>query len=180
MAEKNWDARDILSLGPKFRIDINNPSMGSDGNDVYNMYAVTDSKEVSLTGLTEGGTYRIYNDGVTEIVAGYKNQGSVDIVITGKNGDICITAEKNGRVRIRGKNIMIQADEDVDIKAGRNITLKSGSGRILLDGNKIDRNALTGNMVENTWAHNVFNGSQVGGDVVKAAFDIAKPFITGK
>jgi copper(I)-binding protein len=74
---------------------------------------------------------------------------------------------------------MIQADEDVDIKAGRNITLKSGSGRILLDGNKIDRNALTGNMVENTWAHNVFKGSQVGGDVVKAAFDIAKPFIGG-
>jgi cation transport ATPase len=96
----------------------------------------------------------------------------VDIVISGRNGDVCITAEKNGRVRIRAQNIMIDADEDVDIKAGRNITLDAGSGRVLLKGNKLDANGLTGNLVPEgtSFGEVVFNGTFVGQDIVKAAF----------
>jgi 4-hydroxyphenylpyruvate dioxygenase len=47
------------------------------------------------------------------LIAGQKSKSnSVDIIISGRNGDVCITAEKNGRVRIRGQNIMIDADEE--------------------------------------------------------------------
>ena len=53
---------------------------------------------------------------------------------------------QNGTVKIKGKNIMIEALEDVDIKAGRNINLTSGSGRIVLKGNKIDRDTFSGNL----------------------------------
>ena len=131
--KQNWQGRSIVSFGPKFRLDMNNPTMGLNGTDVYNFYAVTDNNDVCLTGLTEGGTYHIYNDRSIELIAGQKSESNgVDIIITGRNGDICITAEKNGRVRIRAQNIMIDADEDVDIKAGRNITLDSGSGRVLI------------------------------------------------
>lgn len=172
MPEYNWEDRSIFSLGPRFRIDVTNPQMGLSGSDVYNVYAVTDNNDVSLTGMTEGGIYRIYNDRCIEIIAGVKNQESpgVDIVISGKNGDICITAEKNGKVRIKGKNIMIEADEDVDIKAGRNVNLMSGSGRVLLKGNKIDRSALTGNFIDNPFGQRVFSGSFVGGNLIKDAF----------
>ena len=119
--KQNWQGRSITSFGPKFRLDMNNPTMGLNGTDVYNLYAVTDSKDVCITGLSEGGTYKIYNDHSIELIAGQKSQSNgVDIIITVRNGDICITAEKNGRVRIRGQNIMIDADEDVDIKAINN------------------------------------------------------------
>ena len=171
MAERlnqNWESRDIFSLGPKFRIDINNPQMGSDGTDVYTMYGVTDNKDVAIAGLTEGGTYKIYNDKSIELVGGSKGtEGGIDIVIAGMNGDITITAMKNGEVRIKGANVMIQADEDVDIKAGRNINLNASNGRILLKSNKADCNALVGNLAEATtgsFVQRVFLGTKVGPD----------------
>ena len=179
MAERpnqNWESRDIFSLGPKFRIDINNPQMGCDGTDVYTIYGVTDNKDVAIAGLTEGGTYKIYNDKSIELVAGSKGtEGGIDIVIAGINGDITITAMKNGQVRIKGANVMIQADEDVDIKAGRNINLNASNGRILLKSNKADCNALVGNLAEATtgsFIQRIYKGTeafQVGQDFMVAA-----------
>lgn len=178
MAERpnqNWESRDIFSLGPKFRIDMNNPQMGCDGTDVYMMYATNDNKDISITGLTEGGTYKVYNDKSVELIGGVKGtEGGVDIVIAGMNGDITITAMKNGSVRIKGANIMIKADEDVDIDAGRNINLNAGSGRILLNANKADVKALAGNLIESTtgsFIQRVFTstefilGNNIGGEL---------------
>ena len=173
--KQNWQGRSVTSFGPKVRLDMNNPQMGCNGTDVYNLYAVTDNNDVCLTGLTEGGTYHIYNDRSIEIIAGQKSESNgVDIIISGRNGDVCITAEKNGRVRIRAQNIMIDADEDVDIKAGRNITLDAGSGRVLLKGNKLDASGLTGNLVPEgtSFGEQVFAGvaGNVCIDVIKAKF----------
>lgn len=180
--KQNWQGRSLASFGPKFRIDMNNPQMGCNGTEVYNLYAVTNNNDVCLTGLSEGGNYKIYNDQSIEIIAGQKNDSNgVDIIISGRNGDVCITAEKNGRVRIRAQNIMIDADEDVDIKAGRNITLDSGSGRILLKANKADCDALTGNLApKNTnWGAQVFSGTFVGADVLDTAFNPTVTSIIG-
>jgi hypothetical protein len=171
--KQNWQGRSLTSFGPKFRIDMNNPQMGCNGTDVYNLYAVTNNNDVCLTGLTEGGNYRIYNDHSIEIIAGQKSESNgVDIIISGRNGDVCITAEKNGRVRIRAQNIMIDADEDVDIKAGRNITLDSGSGRLLIKANKADCDALDGNLSPSgsSFGEQIFSGSFVGADIVTKAF----------
>jgi hypothetical protein len=156
--------------------------MGLNGTDVYNLYAVTDSKDVCITGLSEGGNYKIYNDHCMEIIAGQKsNSNGVDIVITGRNGDVCITAEKNGRVRIRAQNIMIDADEDVDIKAGRNITLDSGSGRVLIKANKADCDALDGNLAPkgSSFGEIVFAGTYVGADIITKTFSGGIPSIIG-
>ena len=178
--KQNWQNRSVQSFGPKFRIDLNNPQMGTSGSDVYMLYGVTDNKDVCLAGLSENGIYKIYNDQSIEIVAGQKAKSTgVDITIVGKNGDICITAEKNGRVRIRAQNIMIDADEDVDIKAGRNITLDSGSGRILLKGSKMDCDGLSGNLVPKSlqFTSKVFSGTFVGGDIVEQILDTIVPEI---
>lgn len=182
MANQNWEARHIDSRGPNFRIDVKNPQMGNNGSEVYNIYAVSDDGDVCLSGLTEGGKYRIYNDREIDIVAGSMSESDgVDITITGLNGDICITACRNGAVRIKGRNIMIEADEDVDIKAGRNINLNTSSGRILMKGNKIDKSALTGNSIDaaETFGGKVFQGSFVGVDIVKTAFTVGEALITG-
>lgn len=180
MTQYNWEARDILSLGPKFRIDTNNPQIGDDGADIYNLYAVNSSKDISLVGLSEGGTQRLYSDRNIEIIAGAKNKETgVDIIITGKNGDVVVTAERTGKVKIKGLNIMIEADEDVDIKAGRNINLKSGSGRVLLRGNKVDALGLTGNLIDDGFGVSSFLGSFVGGDILGSVFSAGTSLLSG-
>lgn len=180
---ENWEARDIWSLGPKFRIDVNNPQKGCNGSEVYTLYAVNDNKDINLCGLTEGGTYRIFNDKTIEIVAGQKNkEKQIDITISGQNGDVCITAMRNGAIRIKGKNVVVEAVEDLDMKAGRNINLNAGSGRVLLNCNKADIEGLTGTLIEkitSTFGMEVFKGSFVGADLIKDAFTVGKSFIGG-
>ena len=164
---ENWEGREFISLGPKFRIDTANPQMGLDGSVVYMLYAVTDNKEQHLCALSEGGTYHIHNDGKIEIMGGLNRQaGEVDIQISTKKGDITITANENGQVRIKGSSIEIKADSDIDLKAGRNINLNAGA-RILLNANKVDAKGLLGNVIEKTsgsFIQRVFSPTKVGMD----------------
>lgn len=163
----NWEKRNLTSWGANVRLDINNPTTTLGGNDIYNFYGITNEEEdTSVFGLQENGIWRLYNDKTVEIVGGQKDtESGVDIVIQGKNGDVVINADRNGRVRIRGKNVIVQADEDIDMIAGRNITLKSGSGRILLKGNTLEEQGLKGNLLpdELQWAWRVYEGTGLPG-----------------
>jgi hypothetical protein len=167
----NYESRDIFSLGPKFRIETNTNLVGSDGNNVYQMYSHTDNNDVNLLSFSESGAFRILNDKKIEIIAGNtSSERGVDIVIAGMNGDVTITAMSNGSVRIKGKNIMIEAIEDLDLKAGRNINATSGSGRILMKANKIDTIGLTGNLIDNTFGARAFAKSPVGAEYIRDVF----------
>lgn len=168
----NYEARDIFSVGPKFRLTTNDTLMGSDGRSVYTMYAVNDDNDVNLMSFSESGTFKIYNDRGIEIIAGNKSASSkgVDIVIAGMNGDITITAMSNGSIRIKGKSVMIEAVEDLDLKAGRNLNLTTGSGRVLIDSNKFDQKTLTGNAALKTFGSRCFEKSPVGEEYIKDIF----------
>ena len=148
-------------------MDINNPQVTTNGNQIYEFYGVTEGEEdVNLVGFGENGNYHIYNDRTIEIIGGQKATSSgVDIVIAGRNGDVIINADRNGRVRIRAKDIVMQADEDIDIVAGRNVNIKSGSGRILVSGNTLERTGLKGNLIdpEQHWAWRVYEGTGLPG-----------------
>ena len=177
MTQPNWERRLLQSWGSNVRLDINNPTPTLGGNDVYNFYGVTAEEEDNCVfGLQENGIWRLYNDRTIEIVGGQKQtESGVDIIIQGKNGDVCINADRNGRVRIRGKNVIVQADEDIDMVAGRNITLSSGSGRILLRGNTMEHEGLKGNLLpdELQWAWRVYEGTGLPGG---AFGDLLGPF----
>lgn len=168
---QNWQARTFQSFGPKFRLDMANPQMGLNGTDVYNLYAVTDNKNVCINGLSEGGVYKIYNDGPIEFIGGQKSSGGIDIVIVGKNGDVTITAEKNGTVKIRGKKVIIDADETMDIVAGKDLNIKAG-GKVNINGNTVNTDALEGNAVPAamTFGSQVFEGSFVDTDLILSSF----------
>ena len=76
---------------------------------------------------------------------------------------------RNGAIRIKGKNVVVEATEDLDMKAGRNINLNAGSGRILMNCNKADIEGLTGTLIEKltgTFGMKVFQGSFVGADLI--------------
>lgn len=157
-----WERRVLQSMGSNFRLDVNNPQTTVGGNDIYNIYSSTDDGDVCLVGYQKNGVYRIYNDGTVEIAGGQtSSESSVDVVITGRNGDVVVSAEKNGRVRIRGKNVIVQADEDIDMTAGRNISLTSGSGRVIIKGNTLEKIGLKGNLLEpdKHWAWRVYENT---------------------
>ena len=173
MAEKpnqNWEQRVVDSRGPKFRLDVNNPQMGADGSNVYLMYAVTDNKDKQFSALSESGTYRLHNERTIEVVSGSKNSPSdVGVKISSVKGDITITVVKNGSVRISGNSVTIQADQDIDLKAGRNITLNAGS-RVLLRGLKVQARGLIGNLVgktAGTWLERIIKPTMIGSDYLR-------------
>jgi hypothetical protein len=147
MAERkeDWQSRGFNVWGPNVRLDFRNPQLGLNGADVYTLYSYSDNKDVNVTGLTQGGIYKIYNDKAIEIVAGQKSPGGgIDINIISKAGDITITAEKNGSIRIRGKNITIDADETITLNAGKDINMRSG-GKNVVQAQQVDVKGQTGN-----------------------------------
>jgi hypothetical protein len=166
---KNIFKRQLISFNPNFRIDTANPQMGLTGTDVYKIYGVTDSGDnQSSISLSSGGLFSIYNDRTIQISGGTENSpGSEDIVIIGNSGNISISAD--GMVRIYATNIMLEAEEDIHFKAGRNISMKSGSGRILIDGQKVDVKGTSGNLISALgmdFTKKVFEGSFVGFDAI--------------
>jgi len=172
--EANWEERSYWRLGPNFGIDVKNPQLGLSGPDIYSMYGVTDNKDINVCGLNNGrGIYHIYNDRSIEIIAGQNNSGGgVDIVIVGKNGDVTITAERNGSIRIRGKNIIIDADENINLTAGRNVNIKAGS-RVVTQSNQADCIAKTGNLAPKgtSTGEKIFPaGSPAGDDEIAGTF----------
>ena len=180
MASNNWEKRICETYGPNFRIDAGNPSMGSDGSDIYALYGTSDENDISLVGMTQGGTYKLHNDRTIEMIAGAKAESTgCDITITGMNGDVNITAMQNGMVKIKGKNIMVEALEDVDLKAGRNINLTAGSGRIVLKANKIDRDTFSGNLSGVlSFAARAYAPTPLGTDFITESFGVGN-FIAG-
>jgi hypothetical protein len=144
---EDWQNRCFQVWGPNNRIDFKNPQLGLNGADVYTLYSYSDNYDANISGLTQGGLYKIYNDKAIEIVAGQKSPGGgVDITIVSKAGDITITAEKNGSIRIRGKNITIDADETITLNAGKDINMRSG-GKNVIQSQQVDVKAQTGNAV---------------------------------
>ena len=104
-------------------------------------------------------------------------EGGVDIVIAGMKGDVVITAMRDGQVKINGANIVLQADEDIDLIAGRNINV-NGKAKVMLKGNKVQADGLMGNLVEETsgsFVMRVFEGvagGAVGMDYLRGASEL--------
>jgi hypothetical protein len=171
MAERNKNIykRQLISFNPNFRIDTANPQMGLNGTDVYKIYGVTDNGDnQSSISLSSGGLFSVYNDHTIQISGGTKNEeGREDVVIIGNNGNVSISA--NGMIRLYATNIMIEAEEDIHFKAGRNISMMSGDGRVIVKGQRVDLKGTSGNipsLLNIDFTSRVFEGSFIGIDLI--------------
>lgn len=165
---KNHARRVIDSRGAHFRIDTGNPQESLAGPEAVKVYAVNDKDDVFLISHSQGGLTRIAADGTIEVRAGDKNEpGKADLRISVAQGNITVNADM-GIVQVRAKNVMVQADQDIDLQAGRNVNIKAGS-RILLEANTIANKGKRGNMITNTFGMNMFAGSFVPGDLIESA-----------
>lgn len=179
LQKQNWYERFVESYGPNFRIEINNPTMGLGGSDVYKMYGITHNESLkSSIGFDEAGMLKINSDRSIEMVAGETaSPKGIDIFIQSRKGNIEIDANRNGSVRISGKGIIIESIGD--------LTLASSGGDVNINGNRINLNpkigadiqGLDGDLVpvEKQLLMRVFSGITIGGvgvDVLMAALGL--------
>ena len=167
---QNWASRDQESFGPHFRIDTNNPEYGFGGGTIYALIAEK-NKQSSYLGMTEDGQYNLINDDCITITGGVTKNGGACVNIVGKNGDVTITAMRNGDVKIKGKNIIVDADDSLELSSKKNVKI-TGKNSIFLDTPTLNTNALTGNLAPRdvTFGGLVFRGSKVGGGLLDSAF----------
>tara|TARA_B100001057_G_scaffold484215_1_gene561981 strand:- start:621 stop:1316 length:696 start_codon:yes stop_codon:yes gene_type:complete len=167
---QNWAGRDYESFGPNFRIDHGNPEYGYGGGTIYALIAEKNGMS-SCLGQTEDGQYNIFSDANITITGGVEMDGGTSINIVGANGDVTITAMKGGDIKIKGKNVLIDADENINIHSRKNVRIK-GDSSIFFDTPNLATNALLGNLAPRdvTFGGLVFGGTQVGIDKLESAF----------
>jgi hypothetical protein len=123
---QNWQKRQYDSYGPHFRIETANPELGVCGNIAYNLYGYADSGDTANLGLKGNGLFDIFADQCITIDGGAKVEGGgVCVNIIGSKGDVAITAMENGDVRISGRNIILDADENIEMTAGGKVEIDS-------------------------------------------------------
>ena len=166
---QNWSLWDF-DENPVFKFQTGNPTYGYGGGTVFSQQ-MEQNNQTAHVGMTEDGQYNMFVDDTLTISGGNTKEGGVCVNIVGKNGDVTITAERNGDVKIKGKNILIDADENLNISSKKNVTI-SGKSSIFFDTPNLATNAMTGNLAPRdvTFGGLTFRGTKVGGNAISNAF----------
>lgn len=167
--ELNYLQKSWMKVGQDFCITVKDPVTGIDGPGVYQLYGVTNDKWQSSISLSESGLMSIYNDGPFEIHAGAKSQGNINIQISTTSGDITITANKNGAVRIRSTGDMtLDCDGNMTINSGRDLDINV-AGALRIGALSADIKGQTGNLLPEgeSFTEKCFAKSKVGASAVR-------------
>ena len=133
---KGNDARVLDVFGPNLLIETNGP-VGLGGGAAYQIYSVNDKDYKWQQALHQSGLATMEADGSLEIQTGYKNkEGDVSYVAMAHNGDMAITAE-NGWVRIYGRNIVLQAADELHLQ-GDTVKIGNKANETLILGRRIE------------------------------------------
>ena len=133
---KGNDARVLDVFGPNFLIETNG-AVGVGGGVAYQIYSVNDKDYKWQQALHQSGLATMEADGSLEIQTGAKNkEGDVSYVAMAHNGDMAITAE-NGWVRIYGRNIVLQAADELHLQ-GNTVKLGNKANETLILGRRIE------------------------------------------
>ena len=164
--------------GPKFGIYINDQQTGIDGRQVYQIYGVTDQDLKSSIRFSESGALKIHSDKSIELAAGeYNDDKGVDINIQARRGNVTIKADRNGNVTVSGANIIVNADKNLDLIAGKRIRLMSND--IQIRANYYSVRALSGNgcPILEQFIGRIYTGTQIGTDFLGGEVGIDGSFI---
>ncbi len=165
--ETDYNKRFLETYGPTCRVTVNGQTMGVSGTDVYRLYGATDDHKKFSFGCTQSGKVQLNSDVSIEIVAGEKGSDKgEDIIIHSRRGNVTITADRNGTIKIKGSHIIIEADGDLELSAGNELKLEATS--ITMDSNNADINAIAGNLAPEgkTFFERVTDGTFIGADVI--------------
>ena len=116
---QNSESRVLDVFGPNFFIETNG-AVGVAGQLKYQLYSVTDDGVVYQQALYGGnGLASIRAEKTLEVQTGIKNKGSdVSFTLMTHHGDVAVNAD-NGMVRIKGRNICIDATNQLTLQANK-------------------------------------------------------------
>ena len=118
--KRNPESRVLDIFGPNLIIESNGP-VGVGGALAYQLFSITDKGIKYQQALHASGLATIEADQTLEIQTGKKNKsGRVSYVAMAHNGDMAMTAA-NGFVRIKGQNIVLDADNEIFLQ-GKKVT----------------------------------------------------------
>ena len=166
---QNWSLWDF-DENPVFKFQTGNPTYGYGGGTVFSQQMEQNDQTAAIT-LTEDGQLNFFNDDTITITGGNTKTSGECINIVGANGGVTITAMKNGTVKIKGRNIQIDADENINIESKKNVRIH-GKSSIFFDTPNLATNALTGNLAPRnvTLGGIAFRGTKVGQGAISDAF----------
>ncbi len=116
---QNSESRVLDVFGPNFLIETNG-AVGVAGQLKYQLYSVTDDGVVYQQALYGGnGLASIRAEKTLEVQTGIKNKGNdVSFTLMTHHGDVAVNAD-NGMVRIKGRNICIDATNQLTLQANK-------------------------------------------------------------
>jgi len=163
---RNW----LVFKSPYYSEQKNNPVKGFGDETIYQQ-VMEKNNQTSSTSMTADGQLNICNDECLTIVGGVKKEGGNCVNIIGKDGDVTITAENNGAIKIKGSTIILDADEDLIIKSKKSLVLK-GDQNTFIDTPVLNTNACVGNLAPRdvTVGGLVCRGTKIGGNAISDAF----------
>ena len=166
---QNWSLWDF-DENPVFKFQTGNPTYGYGGGTVFSQQ-MEQNDQTAATTLTEDGQLNFFNDDTITITGGITKTSGECMNIVGANGGVTITAMKNGTVKIKGRNIQIDADENINIESKKNVRIH-GKSSIFFDTPNLATNALTGNLAPRnvTLGGIAFRGTKVGQGAISNAF----------
>ena len=166
---QNWSLWDF-DENPVFKFQTGNPTYGYGGGTVFSQQMEQNDQTAAIT-LTEDGQLNFFNDDTITITGGITKTSGECVNIVGANGGVTITAMKNGTVKIKGRNIQIDADENINIESKKNVRIH-GKSSIFFDTPNLATNALTGNLAPRnvTLGGIAFRGTKVGQGAISNAF----------
>ena len=166
---QNWSLWDF-DENPVFKFQTGNPTYGYGGGTIFSQQMEQNNQTAAIT-LTEDGQLNFFNDDTITITGGNTKTSGECVNIVGANGGVTITAMKNGTVKIKGRNIQIDADENINIESKKNVRIH-GKSSIFFDTPNLATNALTGNLAPRnvTLGGIAFRGTKVGQGAISNAF----------
>ena len=166
---QNWSLWDFDEK-PNFKFTTGNPTYGFGGGTVFSQQ-MEQNNQTGYWGMTEDGQMNLFNDATLTISGGNEMEGGECVNIVGANGSVSITAMNNGDIKIKGTNIIIDADQNINISSNKSVTI-SGKSSIFFDTPNLATNALTGNLAPRdvTFGGLVFRGTKVGQGAISNAF----------
>jgi len=166
---QNWSLWDFDEK-PNFKFTTGNPTYGFGGGTIFSQQ-MEQNNQTGYWGMTEDGQMNIFNDATLTLSGGNEMEGGECVNIVGANGSVSITAMNNGDIKIKGTNIIIDADQNINIMSKKNVTI-SGKSSIFFDTPNLATNALTGNLAPRdvTFGGLVFRGTKVGSNAISDAF----------
>ena len=166
---QNWTLWDF-DENPVFKFQTGNPTYGYGGGTIFSQQMEQNDQTAAIT-LTEDGQLNFFNDDTITITGGITKTSGECLNLIGKNGGVTITAMKNGTVKIKGRSIQIDADENINIESKKNVRIH-GKSSIFFDTPNLATNALTGNLAPRdvTLGGIAFRGTKVGQGAISNAF----------